>query len=159
MVAFPESEPPIWGRQKGVTPICSGLFRFPRCLPICSNLRSLFSGIPRFVLICSVFFRFVFRTNQNGSGKPLSADPFCRKKESLKRCLGHDSEDYLLLVTFQFVAFISFPMRPWEFRAEVFADFLFCFECPSPEKFAKNFLPNFAKNSAQTAPIQNANFA
>ena len=40
------------------------------------------SGMPRFVPICSVFFRFVpikaFRTNQNKSGKPLSADPFCK---------------------------------------------------------------------------------
>ena len=34
--------------------------------------------MPRFVPICSDFFRFVFRTNQNKSGKPLSADPFCK---------------------------------------------------------------------------------
>ena len=35
-----------------------------------------------FVLICSAFLRFVpisvFRRNQNKSGKPLSADPFCK---------------------------------------------------------------------------------
>ena len=54
------------------------LFRFSRFLPICSDLRSLFLGIPRFVPICSVFFRFVLRTNQSKSGRPLSADPFCR---------------------------------------------------------------------------------
>ena len=71
------SEPPVWGHQKGVTPICSNLFRFPRFLPICSDLRSLFSGIPRFLPICSDFFRFVFKTNQNKSGKPPSADLFC----------------------------------------------------------------------------------
>ena len=57
------------------------LCRFPRFLPICFDLRSLFLGIRRFVPICSVFFdlfRFVFRTNQSKSGKPLSADPFCK---------------------------------------------------------------------------------
>ena len=31
------------GHQKGVTPICSDLFRFPRFLPTCSDLRSLCS--------------------------------------------------------------------------------------------------------------------
>ena len=36
------SEPPVWGRQKGVTPIGSDLFRFLCFLPICSDLRSLF---------------------------------------------------------------------------------------------------------------------
>ena len=60
-----------------------GLFRFVPISPFSSDLfrfgvRSLLSGIPRFVPICSVFFRFVFRTNQNKSGKPLSADPFCK---------------------------------------------------------------------------------
>ena len=44
------SEPPFRGRQKGVTPICS---HFPVFFPISSDLRSLFSGIPRFVSICS----------------------------------------------------------------------------------------------------------
>ena len=52
-------------------------FRFPRFLPIYSDSRSLFSGTPGFVPICSVFCRFVpicfqnkirFRTNQ---GDPL----------------------------------------------------------------------------------------
>ena len=54
-------------------------FRF---LPICFDLRSWFSGIPPCVPICSGllhFFRSVrCRTNQNKSGKPLSADPFCK---------------------------------------------------------------------------------
>ena len=77
------SEPPIWGRQKGT---CSDLFRFP--LPICSALRSLFPGIPRFVPICSDLLRFLpicsdlfseqIRTDQ--LGKPLSADPFCKSR-------------------------------------------------------------------------------
>ena len=68
---------PDWGRQKGITPICSDLFRFPRFLPICSNLRSLFSGIPRFVPICSVFFRFVPICFQNKS-EQIRETPFCR---------------------------------------------------------------------------------
>ena len=74
------SEPPIWGRQNGVTPMCSDLFDFPRFLPICSDLRSLFSGIPRFVLICSDLLRFLpicsdlfFRTDQ---GNPFLPTPF-----------------------------------------------------------------------------------
>ena len=61
------------------------LFRFVPISPFSSDLRrTLFSGIPQFVPICSDFFRFVpicsdlfrfvFRTNQNKSGKP----PFCR---------------------------------------------------------------------------------
>ena len=54
---------PIWAPCFGNTPICSDLFRF---LPI-----------------CSVFFRFVFRTNQNTSGKPLSADPFCKSPNTV----------------------------------------------------------------------------
>ena len=60
-------------------PICSpfsaDLFRFALLLfgnaPICSDLL-------RFAPISSDLFRFVFRTNQNKSGKPLSADPFCK---------------------------------------------------------------------------------
>ena len=39
------SEPPVWGQRKGVHP---DVFRFPHFLPICSNLHSLFSGMPRF---------------------------------------------------------------------------------------------------------------
>ena len=35
------------------------LFRFPRFLPICSNLRSLFSGMSRFVPICCDLLRFL----------------------------------------------------------------------------------------------------
>ena len=33
--AVPDSQPPIWGHQKGVAPICSDLLRF---LPICSEV-------------------------------------------------------------------------------------------------------------------------
>ena len=79
------SEPPIWGRQKGATPICSDLFQFPRFLPICADLHSLFSGMPRFVPICSDLLRFLpicsdlfSERFQNKSGKPLSAEPFFR---------------------------------------------------------------------------------
>ena len=51
----------------------------PRFVPIspfssdCSDLRSMFSGMPRFVPICSDFFRSVFRTNQ---GNPFLPTPF-----------------------------------------------------------------------------------
>ena len=88
------SEPPAWGHQKGVTPICSDL-PIPRFLPICSDLRSVFSGKPRFVPIrsdffrCSDFFRFVFRTNQNKSGKLPPADPplaIPRNWQSREKC-------------------------------------------------------------------------
>ena len=72
-----QSEPPIWGRQKGVSPICSDLFRFPRFLPICSDLRSLFSGMPRFVPICSDLLRFLQICFQNKSGQ-IRETPFCR---------------------------------------------------------------------------------
>ena len=71
------SEPPIWGRQKGVTPTCSDFPVFFRFLPICTLC---FWDLFQFVLICSAFFRFVLRTNQNKSGKPLSADPFCNSR-------------------------------------------------------------------------------
>ena len=64
------SEPPLGGRQKGVTPICSD---FPFCSRFVPDLRSLFLGIPRFVPNCSDSFRFVFRTNQ---GNPLLPTPF-----------------------------------------------------------------------------------
>ena len=78
------SEPPNWGGQKGVTPICSDLFRFFRFVPICAPCFREFvpicSDLFRFVPICSVLFRFAFRTNQNKSGKPLSADPFCNPR-------------------------------------------------------------------------------
>ena len=60
---FQNRGPPNLGRQKGVTPICS-------------DLRSLFSGIPRFVPICSDSLRFLPISFQNNSGKP--ADPFCK---------------------------------------------------------------------------------
>ena len=58
------------GSAEGGHPNLFRLFRFPRFLPICCDLGSLFSG---FVPICSVFFRFVricFRTKQE--------TPFCR---------------------------------------------------------------------------------
>ena len=53
------------------------LFRCPRFLRICSDLRSLFSGMRHADLfrLVSDFFQFVFRTNQNKSRKHISADP------------------------------------------------------------------------------------
>ena len=81
--------------RRGSPPISSDLFRFPLFLPICSDLRSLFSGIPRFesdlfrfAPISSDLFRFVFRTNQNKSGKPLSADPFGKSPKRSRLCRG-----------------------------------------------------------------------
>ena len=65
------------------------LFRFPRFLPICSDLRSLFSGILRFVPICSDLLRFLpicsdLFSEQTNKGNPFSADPFCKSpKKSL----------------------------------------------------------------------------
>ena len=67
------SEPPIGGRQKGHP----DLFRFPRFLPICSVLRSWFLGIPRFLLICSDFFRCLLIRFQNKS-ENIKEIPFCR---------------------------------------------------------------------------------
>ena len=72
------SESPVRGRQKGVTPICSDFPVFFRFVPICAPCFREYLDLFRFVPICSDFFRFVFRTNQNKSGKPLSADPFCK---------------------------------------------------------------------------------
>ena len=68
-----KAESPIWGRQKGVT-------RFVLISPFCSDLSSSFSGIPRFVPICSDFFGFVPICFQNKSGKPLSAHPTCKSR-------------------------------------------------------------------------------
>ena len=63
-------------------PICSDFPVFFRFVPICvflicSDLRSMFSGIPRFVPICSVFFRFVPICFQNKS-EQIRETPFCR---------------------------------------------------------------------------------
>ena len=76
------SEPPNLGSAEGghpdlfrfypISPFSSDLFRFaPICFRECPDLF-------RFVLFSSDLFRFVFRTSQNKSGQPLSADPFCK---------------------------------------------------------------------------------
>ena len=89
--------PPICGRfgvgQRGVT----HLFRFPRFLPICSELQSLFSGMPRFVTICSDIFGFVFRTNQ---AKPFPPTPFSRDPGNTEGTSEseHDAETATVLV-------------------------------------------------------------
>ena len=59
----------IWDHQKK---ICSGLPPFLRFVLLCVPF---FQGTPGCVPICSDLFRCVFRTNQNRSGKPPSADP------------------------------------------------------------------------------------
>ena len=66
------SEPPLWGRQKGVAPICFDFPVFFRFVPI-----SLFSGRLRFVPSCSDFFRFVPICFQNKS-EQIRETPFCR---------------------------------------------------------------------------------
>ena len=63
----PQSDPkndskvgaPSLGSLEG---ICSNLFRFLCFLPVCSDMRFLFSDIPRSVQICSVLFRVVVGT-------------------------------------------------------------------------------------------------
>ena len=57
-------------------PICSDFPVFFRFVPVCAPCFREYPDLFRFVPICSDLFRFVFRTNQNKSGKPLSADPF-----------------------------------------------------------------------------------
>ena len=64
-----------WGRQKGITPICSDFPVFFRFVPICAPCFREYPDLFRFVPICSDFFRFVPICFQNKSGKPLSADP------------------------------------------------------------------------------------
>ena len=94
------------------------LFRCPRSLPICSDLRSLFwRKLFRFAPFSSELFRFALLSNclrenpdlfrvapfssdlfstqirTNKSGKPLSADPFCKSliSEKKRSRLGHDN--------------------------------------------------------------------
>ena len=56
-------------------PFSSDLFRF--AFLVCGNI-PICSDLFRFALFSSDLFRFGFRTNRNKSGKPLSADPFCK---------------------------------------------------------------------------------
>ena len=51
---------------------------------------------------------------------------------------------------------------PWEFRAEVFAEFFFCPECPSktrPKTSLKTSRQTSRKTSPRTAPLPTENFA
>ena len=57
-------------------PICSDFAVFFRFVPICVPCLREYPDLFRFAPICSDVF--VFRANQNKSGKPLSADPFCK---------------------------------------------------------------------------------
>ena len=67
---------PGWGRQKGVTPICSDFPFFFRCLPICvsclweyHDLFLFVLGIPRFLPIC-------FQNNAEQTSE--TPDSFCK---------------------------------------------------------------------------------
>ena len=75
-----DSEPPIWGRQKGVTPICSDLFRF---LPICAP------GVRESIPVCSDLFRFAPFSSDLFSENPFlptpSANPRCMSISQTKR--------------------------------------------------------------------------
>ena len=80
------SESPIWVGRRGsprFAPICSDFPVFFRFVPICVPCLREYPDLFRFVLICSVFFRFVPICFQNKSGKPLSADPFCKSPINL----------------------------------------------------------------------------
>ena len=66
---------------EGVTPICSDFLRF---LPICSDLCSLFLGIPRFVPICSDLLSEQIRTNQ---GSPFLLTPFANPRKVPRKIL------------------------------------------------------------------------
>ena len=58
--------------------ICSDFPVFFRFVPICVPCYREYPDLFRFAPFSSDLFRFVFRTNQNKSGKPLSAGPFCK---------------------------------------------------------------------------------
>ena len=75
------SEPTLWGRQKGVTPICSDFFVFFRCVPICTPCFREYPDLFRFAPISSALFRFVFRTNQ---GNPFLPTPFASPRKNIK---------------------------------------------------------------------------
>ena len=69
------------------------LFRFVPISPFSFDLFGfallVFGNVP----ICSDLLRFVFRTNQNKSGKPLSADPFCKSPNHLWNNFGGGCTD------------------------------------------------------------------
>ena len=74
----PLRDQPLWEGRRGLP----NLFRFPRSLLICSDLRSLFRECPdlfRFDRISSDLFRPVFRTNQ---GNPFLPTPFASPRQN-----------------------------------------------------------------------------
>ena len=71
-------DPNLGSAEGGFVPICSDFPVFFRFVPICVPRLRECPDLFRFAPISSDLFRFVFRTNQNKSGKPLSADPFCK---------------------------------------------------------------------------------
>ena len=84
---------PMWGREKGVTPICSDS-----------------PGIPRFAPISSDFLRFLSEQIRTISGKPLSANPFGKSPTFIIPC-------FFLRVTF----FFSKEARKEDQVCDVFA--------------------------------------
>ena len=66
------------GGSPRFVPICSDFPVFFRFVPICAPCFRECPDLFRFVPFSSDLFRFVFRPNRNKSGKPLSADPFCK---------------------------------------------------------------------------------
>ena len=102
---------PVFFRFVPISPFSSDLFRFALLVfAICSDLF-------RFAPFSSDLFRFVFRTNQNRSGKPLSADPFCK---SLKNGPSR---------------FPPFPTA--EPPNKVFVSLIFCYRTPRPQKVSE----------------------
>ena len=87
-----KSEPPVWGRQKGVTPSCSHLFQFVPISPFSSDLfrfallvfrntpiSSDSSDLLRFLQICSDLFSEQIRTDQ---GNPFLPTPFANPRQN-----------------------------------------------------------------------------
>ena len=83
------NEAPDLGSAEGDHP---DLFRFVPISPFSSDLRSLFSGVPRFVPICSVFFRFVPLCFQNKS-EQIRETPFCPPLLQIPH-IGKATEEY-----------------------------------------------------------------
>ena len=81
---------------KSRSPLRRGPPWFVPISPFSSDLRSStalgfreYPDLFRFIPSCSDFFRFLFRTNQNKSGKPLSADPSCKSPKKTHTLFQH----------------------------------------------------------------------
>ena len=85
------SNPPVWGHQKGVTPICSNCPVFFGFVPICVPCFLEYPDLFRFVPICSDFFRFVPICFQNKS-EQIREIPFCRPLLQFPDSLTHHQD-------------------------------------------------------------------